>query len=324
MKSFDLVIIGGGPIGIACGLEAKKKGLSYLIIEKGAIVNSLFHYPSNMQFFSSAEKLEIDNIPFISTEAKPKRNEALEYYRRIVTSNKLNIHLFEKVEEVNSANGSFNITTSKATYQASNLVLATGFYDLPKTLDIPGENLPKVSHYYNNPHFYASQNLAIIGASNSAIDAALECYRKGSNVSLIIRGSEVGQRVKYWVRPDILNRIEEGSIKAYFNSEVKEIQDDKIVIESPEGEVVLDNDFVLALTGYKPNFEFLEQLGIELSKDEKKLPTYNPNSMESNVSGLYLAGVICGGMETHKWFIENSRIHAKIIVKDILKKSFRP
>ncbi|TMM56186.1 YpdA family putative bacillithiol disulfide reductase [Maribacter algarum] len=320
MKSFDLVIIGGGPIGIACGLEAQKKGLNYLIIEKGPIVNSLFNYPSNMQFFSSSEKLEIDDIPFISNEAKPKRDEALEYYRRIVTSNKLNIHLFEKVESVSESDDLFTIVSDKGTYTASNVVLATGFYDLPNTLKVPGEDLPKVSHYYNNPHFYASQKLAVIGASNSAIDAALECYRKGSEVSLIIRGPEVGKRVKYWVRPDIINRIEEGSIKAYYNSTVKEIKEDEIIIASPNGEMTLENDFVLALTGYMPNFEFLEKMGIELSEDKKKLPNYNPDTMESNVSGLYLAGVICGGMETHKWFIENSRIHAKIIVKHIRAK----
>ena len=317
MEVFDLVIIGGGPIGIACGLEAKKKGLDYLIIEKGPIVNSLFNYPSNMQFFSSSEKLEIDAIPFISIEAKPKRDEALEYYRRIVTSNQLNIHLFEKVTHINKTESLFAIVSDKATYSASNIVLATGFYDLPKTLNVSGENLPKVSHYYDNPHFYASQKLAIIGASNSAIDAALECYRKGAQVVLIIRGPEVGQRVKYWVRPDIINRIAEGSIKVYYNSTVKEIQEDKIIINSPDGEILIANDFVLALTGYKPNFEFLKKLGVELSQDEKRLPTYNTDTMESNVSGLYLAGVICGGMETHKWFIENSRIHAQMIIRNI-------
>lgn len=318
MKLFDLVIVGGGPIGIACGLEAKKKGLTYLIIEKGPIVNSLFNYPSNMQFFSSSEKLEIDEIPFISIEAKPKRDEALEYYRRIVTSNKLNIHLFENVENITKTEELFTLVSDKATYSATNIVLATGFYDLPKTLDVSGEDLPKVSHYYNNPHFYASQKLAVIGASNSAIDAALECYRKGAHVSLIIRGTEVGHRVKYWVRPDIINRIKEGSIKAYYNAQVKEILQDKIIITTPDEEIILENDFVLALTGYKPNFKFLQKLGVKLSDDDKRLPNYNPNSMESNVSGLYLAGVICGGMETHKWFIENSRIHAKIIVKHIL------
>ena len=320
MQAFDVLIIGGGPIGIACGLEAKKKGLSYLIVEKGPIVNSLFNYPINMQFFSSSERLEIDDIPFISKEAKPKRNEALEYYRRIVTSNQLNIHLFEKVLEVKKQSQLFSVVTNKEKYTSKNIVVATGFYDLPNKINVPGENLPKVSHYYKDPHFYASQKLAVVGASNSAIDAALECWRKGSEVTLIIRGPEVGQRVKYWVRPDIINRIEEGSIKAYYNSNVKEIKPTELIIDTPEGEVTLGNDFVLALTGYMPNFEFLEKLGIELSEDEKRLPNYNPDTMETNIEGLFLAGVICGGMETHKWFIENSRIHAPIIMDAIIKK----
>ena len=283
-------------------------------------MNSLFNYPVNMQFFSSSEKLEIDNIPFISKEAKPKRNEALEYYRRIVTSNQLNIHLFEKVLDTEKLDDSFLVKTNKGEYVAKNVVLATGFYDLPNTIDVPGEDLSKVSHYYNDPHFYASQKLAVIGASNSAIDAALECWRKGAEVTLIIRGPEVGPRVKYWVRPDIINRIEEGSIKAYYNSTVKEIKSNEIIIETPDGEVVLENDFVLALTGYRPNFAFLEKLGIALSDDAKRLPNYDPESMETNVEGLFLAGVICGGMETHKWFIENSRIHAPIIMNAIKRK----
>ncbi len=320
MINLDVLIVGGGPIGIACGLEAKKKGLNYLIIEKGPIVNSLFNYPVNMQFFSSSERLEIDGIPFISKEAKPKRNEALEYYRRIVSSNQLNIRLFEKVESVQQIHDGFSIISDKGKYTATNVIIATGFYDLPNTLDVPGEELPKVSHYYKDPHYYAGQKLAVIGASNSAIDAALECWRKGSEVTLIIRGPEVGQRVKYWVRPDIINRIEEGSIKVYYNSTVKEIRDTGLTVETPDGTISLENDFVLALTGYRPNFKFLEQLGITLSEDDKRLPTYNPETMETNIKGLYLAGVICGGMETHKWFIENSRIHAPMIVSDILSK----
>ncbi len=320
MEKLDLIIVGGGPIGIACGLEAKKKGLTYVIIEKGPIVNSLYNYPANMQFFSSSERLEIDEIPFISKEAKPKRNEALEYYRRIVSSNKLNIHLFEKVAQVNKQGDAFRVETSKHRYAADNIIIATGFYDIPNTLNIKGENLPKVSHYYKDPHFYAGQKLAVVGASNSAIDAALECWRKGSEVSLIIRGPEVGQRVKYWVRPDIINRIEEGSITAYFNATVAEIRESEILIDTPEGRICLENDFVLALTGYRPNFEFLKKLGIALSQDDKRLPQYDPETMETNVGGLYLAGVICGGMETHKWFIENSRVHAKMIMASITKK----
>jgi len=319
MQELDVIIIGGGPIGIACGLEAKKQGLQYLIIEKGPIVNSLFNYPMNMQFFSSSEKLEIDGIPFISHEAKPKRNEALEYYRRIVVSNDLDINLFERVLSVKKERDTFHIQTEKDGYRAKNVVVATGFYDLPNTLGIPGEDLPKVSHYYKDPHFYASQKLAVIGASNSAIDAALESWRKGAEVSLIIRGPEVGTRVKYWVRPDIINRIEEGSIRAHYNSTVKEIRKDSILLNTPEGEIQIENDFVLALTGYRPDFDFLEKLGIELSKDDKRLPTYDPRTMETNIKGLYLAGVICGGLETHKWFIENSRIHAPIIIEAIKK-----
>ena len=305
MNVLDLLIVGGGPIGIACGLE----------------VNSLFNYPVNMQFFSSSERLEIDDIPFISNEAKPKRNEALEYYRRIVTSNDIQIKLFEEVKEISKKEGVFTIETSKNNYLSKNVVIATGFYDLPNLLNVPGEELGKVSHYYKDPHFYAGQKLAVIGASNSSIDAALECWRKGAEVSLIIRGAEVGKRVKYWVRPDIINRIEEGSIKAYYQSEVLKIEEDKIIINTPEGEKVLENDFVLALTGYMPNFEFLEKVGITLSQDDKRLPTYDADTMETNIAGLYLAGVICGGMETHKWFIENSRIHAKIIVNSIIQKT---
>ena len=320
MNHFDIVIVGGGPIGIACGLEAQKNGLSYIIIEKGPIVNSLFNYPINMQFFSSSDLLEIDEIPFISIEAKPKRNEALEYYRRIVTSNDLKINLFETVEDVNKVVEGFEIITDKRKYHAAHVIIATGFYDIPNLLDIPGEELDKVSHYYKDPHFYASQKLAVIGGSNSAIDAALECYRKGAEVSLIIREPEVGRRVKYWVRPDIINRIKEGSIKAYFNANVKGINPSKIFVDTPEGTIELENDFVLALTGYKPNFAFLKKLGIQLSEDEKRLPQYNQETMETNIDGLYLAGVICGGMETHKWFIENSRIHAPMIISSILTK----
>jgi thioredoxin reductase (NADPH) len=320
MEHYDVVIIGGGPIGIACGLEAKKKNLSYVILEKGTIVNSLFNYPKNMQFFSSSEKLEIDEIPFISKEAKPRRDEALEYYRRIVTSNQLHVRLFEKVTDVIKEKDAYEVITDKNTYQAKNIILATGFYDIPKTINVPGEDLPKVSHYYGDPHYYAAQKLAIIGASNSAIDAALECYRKGAEVTLIIRGEEVGQRVKYWVRPDIINRIKEGSIKAYYNTKVTKITSNSVHISTKEGDAILENDFVLALTGYKPNFSFLESLGVVLSNDKNKIPSYDEATMETNVSGLFLAGVICGGMETHKWFIENSRIHAKKIMRTISDK----
>ena len=313
----DLIVIGGGPIGIACGLEAKKRGLRYLILEKGPIVNSLFNYPVNMQFFSSSERLEIDGIPFISKEAKPSRSEALEYYRRIATSNELHLKLFEEVVTVVREGETFKVETNKDTYLSTNVIIATGFYDLPNLLNIPGEGLPKISHYYKDPHYYSGQQLAVIGASNSAVDAALECWRKGASVTMIVRGPEIGQRVKYWVRPDIINRIEEGSITAYFESEVTEITDGTITLKTPEGIKSIPNDFVLALTGYRPNFQLLIQAGVKLSLDRKRLPEYNPETMQTNVPGLYLAGVICGGMETHKWFIENSRIHAQRIITHI-------
>ncbi|WP_340063452.1 YpdA family putative bacillithiol disulfide reductase [Ascidiimonas aurantiaca] len=320
MRVFDVIIIGGGPIGIACALEAQKKGLNTVIIEKGCIVNSLFNYPSNMQFFSTSEKLEIDHIPFISKENKPRRAEALEYYRRIVSDHKIHVRLFEKVISVTKKEQLFEVCTHKDSYKARNVIIATGFYDIPNTLNIPGEELPKVSHYYKDPHYYAHSKLVVIGASNSAVDAALECYRKGAQVTMVVRAEGIGDRVKYWVKPDIENRIAEGSIKVFFKSHVTHIATDKVHIQSPEGNTVLENDFVLALTGYRPDFSFLENTGIHLSNDGKKYPHYNPETMETNIENMYLAGVICGGMDTHKWFIENSRIHAGLIINDIGKK----
>ena len=319
-NTYDVIIIGGGPIGIACALEAEKKKLSYLILEKGCLVNSLYHYPTNMTFFSTSEKLELNGIPFISNNPKPRKAEALEYYRRIATSNKININLFEKVTGVESKNNFYNITTTKNNYTAKNVVVATGFYDIPNYLNIPGEDLPKVAHYYGDPHYYATQKTIVVGASNSAVDAALEIYRKGGEVTMIVRKEEIGRRVKYWVRPDIDNRIKEGSIKALFNAKLKEIRETEVVIETPDGEQTLENDFVLMLTGYRPNFEFLKKMGIKLSDDGRKIPQYDEETMETNVKGIYLAGVICGGVETHKWFIENSRIHAKMIMEDLAKK----
>ena len=317
---YDVVIVGGGPIGIACALECKKNNWSYVVLEKGALTNSLFNYPKQMTFFSTSEKLEIDNIPFISNKPKPNRDEALEYYRRVTTSNDLNIHLYEKVESVETTDGFFSIKSDKADYEAQHLIIATGFYDIPKYLDVPGEKLPKVSHYYNEAHPYSMQNVIVVGASNSSVDAALEIWRKGGNVTMVVRGEDIGERVKYWVRPDIKNRIEEGSIKAYFNSEITEIRNKQVDIETPDGRLTLPNDFVLALTGYRPNFGFLESLGVELSDDGNYFPSYDAQTMETNIDNLYLAGVICGGMETHKWFIENSRIHAKMIAADIKNK----
>ncbi|QTE39134.1 YpdA family putative bacillithiol disulfide reductase [Mucilaginibacter gossypii] len=313
----DIFIIGGGPIGLACGLAAQKAGLSFVIIEKGTLVNSLYNYPATMTFFSTSEKLEIGGVPFVTVHNKPTRNDALEYYRRVALSNNLPIHLFEEVTEVKPENGFYSITTKKATYQAKKVILSTGFYDIAVNLNIPGENLPKVKHYYQDPHYYTLQKVVVVGSSNSAIDVALETYRKGAEVTLVIRGSEVSNRVKYWVRPDIINRIKEGSIKAYFNSNLEAIRENEVDIQTPDGLITIPNDFVMAMTGYKPNFEFLKKLGIILSED-KFIPQYNPETMETNMPGLYLAGVVCGGLDTHLWFIENSRVHADMIINDIV------
>jgi thioredoxin reductase (NADPH) len=316
----DILIIGGGPIGLACGLAAQKAGLDFLIVEKGCLVNSLYNYPSTMTFFSTSEKLEIGGLPFVTINTKPNRAEALEYYRRVAFSHHLPIRLFEEVNHVRREDDHYHIVTCRAEYDAKYVIVATGFYDISVNLNIPGENLPKVKHYYKDPHYYALQKVVVVGSSNSAIDVALETYRKGAEVTLVIRGDEVSHRVKYWVRPDIINRIKEGSIKAYFNSNLQAIREHEVDIMTPDGLVTIPNDFVMAMTGYKPNFEFLDKMGIILSKDEKLIPQYNPDTMETNLPGVYLAGVVCGGMDTHLWFIENSRIHAEMILEDIKKK----
>ncbi|GAB2980757.1 YpdA family putative bacillithiol disulfide reductase [Mucilaginibacter puniceus] len=315
----DILIIGGGPIGIACGLNAQKAGLNFVIIEKGCLVNSLYNYPSTMTFFSTSERLEIGGIPFVSTNKQPNRTEALEYYRRVATSNNLPINLFEEVTTILPENDGYTVKTSKDSYQAKHIIISTGFYDIAVKLNIPGEDLPKVQHYYKDPHYYAMQKVVVVGSSNSAIDVALETYRKGADVTLVIRGEEISQRVKYWVRPDIINRIKEGSIKAYFNSELTEIREHEVDIKTPEGNITIANDFVMAMTGYKPNFDLLKRWGLNLS-DNKLIPEYNPDTMETNLPGVYLAGVVCGGMDTHLWFIENSRVHADMIVDDIAAK----
>lgn len=316
----DILIIGGGPIGLACGIEAKKAGLSYVIIEKGALVNSLYHYPLNMTFFSTSERLEIGGVPFMSINPKPTRPEALEYYRRVATAYELNIRLFEKVVSIEKKDDLFSISTSRQYYTANNLIIATGFYDIPNKMNIPGEELPKVTHYYRDPHYYAFMNVMVVGANNSSVDVALETWRKGAQVTMVIRQGEIGRRVKYWVKPDIENRIKEGSIKAYFHSELKAIRELEADIQTPEGVVTIPNDFVLAMTGYMPNFELLRMAGIQLSEDLTCAPSYNPETMETNEKGIYLAGVVCGGMDTHSWFIENSREHAVKIVQAITSK----
>jgi len=318
--TYDLIIIGGGPIGMACGIAAQKKGLNYMILEKGTLVNSLFNYPLYMTFFSTAERLEIGNIPFSCIAPKPGRQEALEYYRNIHKYFNLNINLFEQVTTVEKRPDElFTVQTNKAGYSAKKVVIATGFYDIPIYLNVPGENLPKVRHYYKEGHEFAFRKIIVVGANNSSVDAALECWRKGADVTMVIRKGEINDRVKYWVKPDVENRISEGSIKAYYYSEIIAIREDEVDILTPDGTITLENDFVLALTGYRPNLEFLQNAGIAISNEATRTPEYNPDTMETNIKGLYLAGVVCGGMETHKWFIENSRVHADMIIGDILR-----
>ncbi len=318
VTAYDLIIVGGGPIGMACAIEAQRQGLNYLILEKGALVNSLFNYPLYMTFFSTAEKLEIGGLPFSCIAPKPGRQEALEYYRNVMRHFNLNINLFEAVKSVTKQrSGQFVVHSAKGWYTAKNVVIATGFYDIPITIDVPGEDLPHVRHYYREAHEYAFKKVVVIGANNSSVDAALECWRKGADVTMIIRKGEINPRVKYWVKPDVENRIAEGSIKAYFYSWVTEITENEVIIFTPDGEVTLEADFVLALTGYRPDIDFLRKTGVNISNDQLCTPQYNPDTMETNVPGLYLAGVVCGGMETHKWFIENSRVHAKLIMQSI-------
>jgi thioredoxin reductase (NADPH) len=320
MEKYDVIIIGAGPIGLACGIEAKKAGLRYLIIDKGCLVNSIYHYPLNMTFFSTSDRLEIGNVPFISHGPKPNRAEALEYYRRICSSWNLAVHLYEEIKTIKPSVNGHEIVTLKNSYQAKAVILSLGFYDLPYLLNVPGEALSKVRHYYDEPHPYFGQKIIVVGAANSAVDVALETWRKGADVTMVIREDEIRESVKYWVKPDIENRIKEGSIKAYFHSEIKSITPTSVDVKTPDGELTLENDFVLAMTGYQPPFTFMESIGLQFQPDEFHTPVYDEKTMETNVPNVFLAGVICGGLKTNKWFIENSRIHAEMIVEELKRR----
>ena len=315
---YDLIIVGAGPIGMTVGIEAKKAGMDCLLIDKGMLVNSIFQFPTNMTFFSTSKLLEIGDVPFISHGDKPTRREALEYFRRVQESWKLQINYYEEVQDVRREEDGFGVETSRGSYSARNVVIATGFYGLPHLMDIPGEDLPKVRHYFDEPHPYVGQKVAVVGAANSACDVALELYHKGADVTMIIRESEISPRVKYWIRPNIINRIKEGSIKAYFNAEMSEITEDSVVFETPDGRTALQNDFVLAMTGYEPDFSFLGKIGIEWEPAGDRALIYNEQTHESIVHGIYVAGVVCGGMKTNRFFIENAKDHAEKIIGDLV------
>lgn len=315
-----VIIIGSGPIGLATAIELKRKGIPSKIVERGCLVNSIYHYPINMTFFSTSDRLEIGNIPFISHGPKPTRKEALEYYRRAAEHYDLDINLYEEVTGVEGSDGNFTVTTDKTSYKADKVVLATGFYGQENLMNVPGEELPKVLHYYDEPHRYAWQNVLVVGGGNSAADAALETYRTGAHVSILVKYPTLKPTIKYWVKPDIENRIKNEEITGYFNSEVIEIREKEVDIRTPDGEKTIRNDFVLAMTGYRPHFGLMEKLGIELTADEVKMPVYDAKTLETNRRGLYVAGVVCGGMDTSRLFIENTRIHAEHIAGDIESK----
>ncbi len=316
----DLIIIGAGPIGMACAIEAKKRGLDYLVIEKGVLVNSIYHFPTNMTFFSTSRLLEIGDVPFIAHGDKPTRREALEYYRRVAESRELNIRLYEAVTSLSPAGGKgYMLETEKNLYQTQYVIVSTGFYDTPNLMGIPGEELPKVRHYYDEPHPYVGQKIVVVGGGNSAADVAIETYLKGAEVTMVIREAAFRESLKYWIRPNLENRIREGAITAWFNSELQSISEKEVVIRTPQGMLTLENDFVLAMTGYQPDYSFLQKIGIKIDDDDLKTPHHNPQTLETNLPGIYLAGVVNGGRHTGRWFIETARIHADIIVGHIME-----
>ena len=317
-SSFDVVVVGAGPTGLACGIDAKRAGLSVTNIDKGCLVNSLYNYPSNMTFFTTPELLEIGEIPFSSPNQKPTRQEALEYYRKVAEHYQLDVRQYEPVLRIEGADNDFvvrtrNLHSHSHEYRARKLILATGYYDRPNYMNVQGENLEKVMHYYREPHPFFGLDVMVIGGKNSAAIAALELWRHGAHVTLVHRGSGMSNSVKYWIKPDIENRIKAGQVKAYFNSTVREISLEHVVLHTPDGAVTLANDYVFALTGYHPDFEFLRSLGIKLSDEVHRKPVVDPQTLESNVPGIYLAGVIVAGTRTSEIFIENGRFHGQLI-----------
>jgi thioredoxin reductase (NADPH) len=313
----DVVIIGAGPVGLACGIEARREGLRACIIEKGSLVNSIVGYPAKMEFFSTPELIEIGGYPFPVQEYKPTREEAIEYYRGVAQREALDVRLYERVVDVRGTRDDFTVATTGGEHRTRNVVVAIGFFDRPNQLNVPGEDLPKVTHYYKEPYPYIRQKVAVIGAKNSAAKAALDCYRHGAEVTLVVRSQALSDKIKYWIKPDLENRIAEGSIRAYFSATVDGISESSIALRTPEGRRDIENDWVLAMTGYHPDYGFLEALGIEFADDGYRTPIFDETTFESTRRGVYLAGTVCGGYRTSRWFIENGRFHARQIIMHI-------
>jgi thioredoxin reductase (NADPH) len=316
----DVVIIGAGPVGLACAIEIQRKGLTCVIIDKGALVNSLTGYPTNMEFFSTPDLIEIGGHPLVSSRYKPIREEAIDYYRRVAEREELTLLLYERVVNLKGNEGAYHVITSKRTISCAAVVVATGFFDQPNRLGVPGEDLPKVSHYFREAFAYTGRNVCIIGGKNSAAIAALQCHRRGARVTLVYRGPEISPKVKYWIRPDLVNRIAEGSITAHFNAQVTAIREDTLGIHTPDGDVDIPNDVVLAMTGYHPDYSLFETFGIDVENDEAETPVFDPATHETNKKGLFIAGTVCGGRRTSRWFIENGRHHATLIAGNLAER----
>jgi thioredoxin reductase (NADPH) len=317
MSVSDLLVIGAGPVGLACAIEARRAGLSSVVVEKGALANSILGYPARMEFFSTPELIEIGGYPFPVQQYKPTREDALEYYRAVAARERLDLRLYEAVADVEGHRGDFTVTTNRGVHRARAVVVATGFFDHPNRLRVPGEDLPRVTHYYREPYAYVGQRVAVIGARNSAAKAALDCYRHGAEVTLVVRGPALSEKVKYWIRPDLENRIKEGAIQAFFDTTVAEIRPATIVLDTPAGRRELPNDWVLAMIGYHPDFDWLERLGVTFANDAWRTPVFDETTFETARPGLYIAGTVCGGYQTGRWFIENGRFHARQIAQHL-------